>query len=375
MISAVKDVDSSMTNLYKVTDETQSRYDQYQKSAAQSATSLGRSMSSYINQTAEWSKLGYSLDDSEKLSKLSSIYANVGEVSDDTAVSDMVTAMKAYNIKANNAQSIIDSLNILGNNYATSSADLGEGLSNSASSLAVSGNDINQSLAMLTGMAEITQSAPEAGNALKILSMRIRGYDEQTDSYTNDTEELSGAIADLTKTAKTPGGISLFTDDSKQTYKDTYTLMKDISEVYDDLSDKKKAELLEKLAGKNRGNQIAALIQGFQSGQVQKAYEDSINSEGSAQQEQDRWLNSIEAKQQQFQAAMQNLATSTISSDFFKGLTDTGTDALNVLTNIVDKFGLLNTAAVGLGIFQGKNNSGESTWDSPHAFFKTTYAA
>ena len=374
-IGAVKDVDSSMTNLYKVTDETKSRYDQYQKSAAQSATSLGRSMSSYINQTAEWSKLGYSLDDSEKLSKLSSIYANVGEVSDDTAVSDMVTAMKAYNIKANNAQSIIDSLNILGNNYATSSADLGEGLSNSASSLAVSGNDINQSLAMLTGMAEITQSAPEAGNALKILSMRIRGYDEQTDSYTNDTEELSGAIADLTKTAKTPGGISLFTDDSKQTYKDTYTLMKDISEVYDDLTDKKKAELLEKLAGKNRGNQIAALIQGFQSGQVQKAYEDSINSEGSAQQEQDRWLNSIEAKQQQFQAAMQNLATSTISSDFFKGITDTGTGALNVLTNIVDKFGLLNTAAIGLGIFQGKNNSGESTWDSPHAFFKTTYAA
>lgn len=297
------------------------------------------------------------------------------EKEDGTIVEASVTAMKAYNIKANNAQSIIDSLNILGNNYATSSADLGEGLSNSASSLAVSGNDINQSLAMLTGMAEITQSAPEAGNALKILSMRIRGYDEQTDSYTNDTEELSGAIADLTKTAKTPGGISLFTDDSKQTYKDTYTLMKDISEVYDDLTDKKKAELLEKLAGKNRGNQIAALIQGFQSGQVQKAYEDSINSEGSAQQEQDRWLNSIEAKQQQFQAAMQNLATSTISSDFFKGITDTGTGALNVLTNIVDKFGLLNTAAVGLGIFQGKNNSGESTWDSPHAFFKTTYAA
>ena len=50
--------------------------------------------------------------------------------------------------------------------------------------------------------------------------------------YTNDTEELSGAIADLTKTAKTPGGISLFTDDSKQTYKDTYTLMKDISEAF-----------------------------------------------------------------------------------------------------------------------------------------------
>ena len=36
---------------------------------------------------------------------------------------------------------------------------------------------------------------------------------------------------------------------------------------------------------------------------------------------------------------------------------------------------LPNVMALGLGIFQGKNNSGKSTWDSPHAFFKMTYAA
>ena len=35
----------------------------------------------------------------------------------------------------------------------------------------------------------------------------------------------------------------------------------------------------------------------------------------------------------------------------------------------------MGTVAVGAGIFQGKNNSGKSTWDSPHAFFKMTYAA
>lgn len=370
MIGAVKDVDSAMTNLYKVTDESQSRYSKYLDTASNNATELGRSMSSYISQTAEWSKLGYSLDESEKLSKLSSMYANVGEVSDATAVSDMVTAMKAFNIEASDASSIIDQLNILGNNFATSSADLGEGLSNSASSLATAGNDIQHSLAMLTGMAEITQSASESGNALKILSMRVRGYDEETNSYTNDTEELSGAIADLTKTAKTPGGISLFTDDTKQTYKDTYTLMEQISEIYDDLTDKNRAELLEKLAGKNRGNQIAALIQGFQSGQIQKAYQDTLNATGSAQQEQDRWLNSIEAKQEQFKAAVQKLSVDTISSDFFKGFVDTGTSVVNTIDNITSSIGLLNTAAIGLGIFQGKNNSGKSTWDSPHAFFK-----
>ena len=322
IISAVTDVDSAMTNLYKVTDETDQRYQKFLNNAGNTSKSLGRDMSSYINQTAEWAKLNYSLSDSEQLAKLSSIYANVGEVGDETAVSDMVTAMKAFNIQASDAQKIIDSYNRLGNEFAVTSADIGEGISNSASSLATASNDFDQSVAMIVGMSEITQSANEAGNALKVVSMRLRGYDEETQSYTNDVEELSGKVADLTKTAETPGGISLFTDDTKQTYKDTYTLMEDISKIYDKLSDKNRAELLEVIAGKNRGNQIAALIQAFQSGQVQKAYEASKNSEGSAQQEQERWLHSIEAKQQQFSSKIKKLSIDVLSSDFVKGAVD-----------------------------------------------------
>ena len=74
-------------------------------------------------------------------------------------------------------------------------------------------------------------------------------YDEETESYTNNVEELSGKIADLTKTASTPGGISLFTDASKTEYKSTYQLLKEISQVYDELDDKTQAQLLEALAG------------------------------------------------------------------------------------------------------------------------------
>ena len=241
MVQAVYDIDTAMTSLYKVTDETDKRYEQFLTNATTNAKDLGRTISSLVEQTAEWSKLGYSLDQSEQLSKVSSIYANVGEVDDATAVSDIVTAMKAYDLTYEEAIKIVDSYNELGNTFATDAKSLGAGISNAASSLAVAGNDFDQSLAMLTGMAEITQEAGEAGNALKILSMRLRGYDEETESYSNDVEVLSGSIADLTKTAKTPGGISLFTDETKQTYKSTYQLMKEISEVYDELSDKNQA--------------------------------------------------------------------------------------------------------------------------------------
>lgn len=183
MGSAVYEVDTAMTNLYKVTDETGSKYNQFLDEANDKAQKLGRSVSSLVTQSAEWAKLGFSIDDSANLAEISSIYANVGEVDDATAVSDIVTAMKAFNIEATDSISIIDKLNALGNQYAVSSADLGTGLSNSASSLALAGNSIDQTLAMITAMSEVTQDASESGNAIKILSMRLRGRIHQLPPY------------------------------------------------------------------------------------------------------------------------------------------------------------------------------------------------
>lgn len=68
-------------------------------------------------------------------------------------------------------------------------------------------------------------------------------YDEETEELSEEYENLSGDIADLTKTASTPGGISLFTDSSKTEYKSTYEILRDISKIYDELTDKEQAEL------------------------------------------------------------------------------------------------------------------------------------
>lgn len=123
--------------------------------------------------------------------------------------------------------------------------------------------------------------------------------------------------------------------------------MKDISEVVDDLTSTEKASLYEILFGKMRGNQGAALIQAFQSGQVEKAYEAALGSDGSAMAEQEKWLDSLEAKTQQFKASWQELSNTVIDSDFMKGLIDTGTTALSVLSNIIDEIGVLNVALTG----------------------------
>lgn len=360
MVQAVYDVDTAMTSLYKVTDETSERYEKFMTNAGTQAKELGRTMSSFIEQTAEWSKLGYTLNQSEELAKASSIYSNVGEVDDATAVSDLVTTMKAFNIESSNAIDIIDQLNILGNKFATSSSDLGEGLQKSASAMNTAGTDLNHTLAILTGGAEITQSAGEFGNFLKVASMRIRGMKgeleelgEEVDDSVDSISKVQTQILNLTH-----GAVNIF-DDSGE-FRDYFDIMEEISVIHDKLSSTEQASLDELLFGKQRANQGAALIQAFQSGQIQKALEATYNAEGSAIQEQERWMESLEAKVQQFKAAFQSLSNTTLNSDFLKDIVDVGTGAIEVLDSLIDKIGLLGTIGAGVGIGALIKNFGNS---------------
>lgn len=360
MIKAVYDVDTAMTNLYKVTEETDAKYQNFLSDAGDKAQDLGRDMSSLITQTSEWAKLGFSLDEAANLSEVSSIYANVAEVDDATAVSDLVTAMKAFNIEASDSIEIADSLNALGNKFATSSADLGEGLSKSASAMKTAGSDMHETLAMLTGGAEITQSAGEFGNFLKVASMRIRGMKGELEQLGEEVDESVDSISKVQTQILnlTHGQVNIF--DSAGEFRDYYKIMEDIASIHDDLSSTEQATLDEILFGKQRANQGAALIQAFQSGQIQKALLASQQSAGSAQEEQDRWMESMEAKIGKFQAAFQQLSSNIISSDFLKAFVNAGTDALNIVNSLTESFGGLNTViGVAGGIFAQKTGLGK----------------
>lgn len=175
MVTEVVELDSAMTNLKKVTDETEATYARFLNNASKQAKELHTTMTDLVEQVATWSKLGYSLSESQNLAKTSMIYSNVGEVDNTTAVSDLVTVMKSFNIESEKSIRIVDSLNELGNNFATDAASLGEGLTKSASALNAANNSFEQSIALLTGGTEITQNANEMGSALKVISMRIRG--------------------------------------------------------------------------------------------------------------------------------------------------------------------------------------------------------
>lgn len=175
MINYVTELDAAMTKLKRVTDETAKGYEDFLEVAKNSARETNTTLVDTVEQAAKWAKSGYDAATSAELAKTSLIYSIVGDIDNDTAVSDLVTAIRGFRLEAEDAMSVVDKLDALNNKYATDAKSLGEGLRVSASAMAAANNDLDQTLALLTGATEITQNAQETGQAIKTITMRLRG--------------------------------------------------------------------------------------------------------------------------------------------------------------------------------------------------------
>ena len=141
---------------------------------------------------------------------------------------------------------IVDKFNNISNNYSVTASNIGEILSNSISSLSIAGNSLDEAIAMGTTISEITGDASEAGNTLKVLSMRLRGASteienmgESTDGMAESTSKLREKVLALTNVNGT-GGFDIMAD--SENFKSTYEIMQGISDVWEDISDVNQAK-------------------------------------------------------------------------------------------------------------------------------------
>ena len=198
-------------------------------------------------------------------------------------------------------------------------------------------------------------NAETTGTAFRTISMRIRGYDEETEELSEDLENISGDIADLTKVAG-KGGVSIFTDETRKTYKSTYQILKDISAVWHDLTDKQQADLLEKLGGKRGAQSIATLLDDFSS--VEKAMQTMQNAAGSSEREMDIIRDSLEFKINSLRETWVGVLTDITDRGEIGDIIDSLTKISEVIGKMIDQVGLL-PAGIGLfGTLFGTQNLG-----------------
>lgn len=160
----VREIDTSITELKKVSDASNGELASYFGDAVMSAKELGSSVNDMISATADWSRMGYNLPDAKKLGEVAVLYKNVGDGIDiEEANSSLVSTLQGFQMEANEAESIIDSFNEVSNNFAISSGGIGEALKRSAAAFNAANTDLNQAIALITAGNEVVQNPEKVG--------------------------------------------------------------------------------------------------------------------------------------------------------------------------------------------------------------------
>lgn len=357
-INTVRELDTAMTEVRKVSDATEAQYASFRDTVSSTAKEIASTNKELLNSSADFLRLGYSLEQAEDLAKNATLFVNVGDGVDITeATEDMITAMKAFDIQAEDSIKIVDDYNQIGNKYALSATDIGEAMKRSASALEVGNNSFEESIGLITAMNEIVQNSENTGNSLKVLSLRLRGAKAELEDMGEDTDGLCDSTSKLREQVKALSGVDIMEDDN--TFKSTAQQVKELGEAFVKLDDVSQAALLEIIAGKSRSNAVAALLKNYQ--QIDNVIADLDDAEGSALRENEAIVDSIDGRIKVLSATAEEFWQKFIDTDFVKNAVSLASDLLGLLTQIIDKFGTLPTIVTGIGAALSFKNVGIDT--------------
>lgn len=160
----------------------------------------------------------------------------------------------------------------------------------------------------------------------------------ETEGMAETTSQLQAKLQALTH-----GKVDILID--ADTFKNTTQILREMSGAWEEMTDMERAAALELLGGKRQANILSSLIANFDT--VEQVIETSMNSAGSAYEENAKWLDSIEGKTTQLTNAMQAIWNDAISSEAIKYFLDI---ALGI-TEVVDKVGLLKSALAAVAVY------------------------
>ena len=114
-VQYVRDIDLALTELKKVTDATEESYDKFLKTAAKTADKVGSTIKDVVSSTADWARLGYSMEQAAKFAETTQILMNVSEFTDVSQATDtLISAVQAFGYTADTSMDVVDLLNTIG---------------------------------------------------------------------------------------------------------------------------------------------------------------------------------------------------------------------------------------------------------------------
>ena len=338
----MKNVDSELITVAKVTGATNAELKVMEKQAYKTASAYGVSASEYLSSVAAFARAGYK-DAAESLAELAVKTQLVFDTSQQTANQFLLSVDAAYKYGGSIEKlgRVLDGVNEIENNFATSGEKITEGMGVVSSTAAAAGVGINELAAGIGTITAVTQrSGTEAARALRALFLNIIG-DTKTEiedgvswtaeeitslndvlkKYSKEAYEAAAATGEVVNPMEVVAGLSKAMKDGTLTGQQFMSMVSDIG-------------------GKLRTDQLLAIVQNFD------MYKDMLktfaDAAGSADGEVARALEGWEAKTNILKNTWTEFISNTIQTDSIK-------DLLDVITYIISGLGDLGTALTLIG--------------------------
>lgn len=334
----VKEIDTAMTELEIVTKSTADQMDRAAKNISKSAREIGTGIADLTKSTTVYARLGYDLNDAQKLAEKTTIYAKVAGVNVNEATTNITGIIKAFNIGADGLEAVLDQLIYVGNKFPISQAEIGEAMNNAASSLAANGNSLQESIAIVSAANTTLQNVSKSSTAVRTIAARIS-------ASTSELEELGENIDDMEtfpNLAKKMRGYGVEITGANGQLLSTYEILGRIAGQWENLDQNERAAIATMVAGTRQQAAFYSIMQNW--GDAQSIVSQEGDAVGSLMDAQATRLDSIEGKLEQLKATWESFSENILNSGIVKFFIDA-----------VKWVGQLLNAIVGFGDGAGAN--------------------
>ena len=282
-----------------------------------------------VSAASMFRKSGFNDSDAAMLAKVAASYQNVADtaVSAEDAAASIVSQIRAFGEDASFATHVIDAYNEVANNFSVGTNDLSQAMEIAASGMATYGNSFESVIGLVTAGTEIMQGrSSQVARGLSTIAARIVKNQDALAEYGITVENVDGSL------------------------KSTFDVLSELKPKWDSMTDAQRTALGDTIAGQNQYKVLASVMQNF--GHAADATKAALESAGSAAQENSKYMESLEAKQQALKAEFEDFANRVLSKDLVSGFINAGTAMLNFANNdvgaAVTRIGVLSTGVTGL---------------------------
>ena len=330
-VQYVRDLDTSLTNIMMVTQQSKEQMNEFAQSANDAAKALSSTTVNMTDAALVFAQQGFNTDMSAALAERSTQLANISQQDTPTTSDQITTIMNAYDFTGDLEQidAAMDSWANVANVSAADVEELATAAQKAASTANTTGVTLDQLNAQIATIESVTREAPEnIGNALKTIYSRFA--DISMGNTLEDGVDL-GTIAETLQKV----GVNVLNDEGKMN--NVGDIMEQLMEVWQSLDQTEQNAISTVIAGRYQLSRFQALMN--RSDLYTEYLGASENAEGTADQMQEIYANSMEGRLNQLQATAEGIFNDIFNTDDFYGMIDALSTILDLTNQWINALG------------------------------------